>query len=67
MLMKIRNNIDIQCAIAIYKQTILPLLEYTGFLLISGNVSDRSDLQTLLNDALCVCFNVRMRGRISIV
>ena len=48
-------------------QTILPLLDYTGFLLISGNVSDRSDLQTLQNDALRVCFNVRMRDRILIV
>ena len=67
MLMKIRNNSDTQCAIAIYKQTILPLLDYTGFLLISGNVSDRSDLQTLQNDALRVCFNVKMRDRILIV
>ena len=46
MLIKIRNNININCAVAIYKQTILPLLDYAGFLLISGNVFDRSDLQT---------------------
>ena len=57
MLIKIRNNIDTQCALTIYKQTILPLLDYAGFLLISGNVSDRSDLQTMQNDALRVCFN----------
>ena len=31
------------------------------------NVSYRSDLQTLQNDALRVCFNVRMRERIWIV
>ena len=31
-------------------------------LLISGNISDRSDLQTLQNDALRVCFNVRLKG-----
>ena len=67
MLVKIRNNIDTNCAVTIYKQTILPLLDYTGFLLISGNVSDRLDLQTLQNDALRVCFNVRLRDRVSIV
>ena len=36
-------------------------------ILISGNVSDRSDLQTLQNDALRICFNVKMRDRVSIV
>ena len=36
----------------IYKQPILPLLDYAGFILISGNVSERNDLQTLQNDAL---------------
>ena len=65
--MKIRNNIDTLCAVTIYKQTILPLLDYAGFLLISGNVSDRSDLQPLQNDALRVCFNVKLRDRISIL
>ena len=67
MLIKIRNNINTECAVTIYKQTILPLLDYSGFLLISGNVSDRNDLQTYQNDALRVCFNVRLRDRISIV
>ena len=67
MLIKIRNNIDTQCALTIYKQTILPLLDYAGFLLISGNVSDRSDLQILQNDALRVCFNVKLRDRMSIL
>ena len=65
-LIKIRNNVDTKCAITIYKQTILPLLDYAGFLLISGNVSDRQDLQTLQNNALRVCYNVRLRDRISI-
>ena len=34
------------------------------FLLISGNVSDRTDLQTLQNDALRICFNVRLGDRV---
>ena len=66
MLAKIRKNFDVHCAVTIYKQTILPLLDYAGFLLISGNKSDRSDLQTLQNDALRICFNVKLRDRISI-
>ena len=66
ILAKIRNQIDCNCAISIYKQTILPLLDYSGFMLISGNVSDRLDLQTLQNNALRICFNVRLRDRISI-
>ena len=36
-------------------------------MLISGNVSDRSDLQTLQNNALRICYNVRLRDRIAIV
>ena len=65
-LVKIRNYIDTNCALLIYKQTILPLLDYAGFMLISGNVSDRNDLQTLQNDSLRICFNVRLRDRIAI-
>ena len=63
-LVKLRNTIDTTCAIPIYKQTILPLLNYAGFLLISGNVSDRNELQTLQNNALRIYFNVRLRDRI---
>ena len=33
-LVKIRNFIDVNCALTIYKQTILPLLDYAGFMLI---------------------------------
>ena len=36
------------------------------FLLISGNVSDRNDLQTLQNNALRICYNVRLRDRVSV-
>ena len=66
-LVKIRNMITSQCALTIYKQTILPIFDYSGFLLISCNVSDRSDLQKLQNHALRICYNVRLRDKISIV
>ena len=65
-LVKIRNMITTQCAITIYKQTILPILDYAGFLLISCNISDRLDLQKLQNHALRICYNVRLRDRVSI-
>ena len=66
-LVKVRNLINTQCAVTIYKQTILPILDYAGFLLISCNISDRNDLQKLQNHALRVCYNVRLRDRVSIV
>ena len=65
-LRKIRRIITTYCAISIYKQTILPLLDYTGFLIHSLNVSVRYDLQILQNDALRTCYNVRRRDRMSI-
>ena len=65
-LRKLRRTIRTYCTISIYKQTILPLLDYAGFLLYSLNASDRYDLQILQNDALRTCYNVRLRDRMSI-
>ena len=49
---KLRKYITQECAVLIYKQTILPLLDYGGFLLNSCNQSDCSDLQIIQNDVL---------------
>ena len=65
-LVKIRNMINTHCAISIYRQAILPILDYTGFLQIGCNISDRNDLQKLQNHALRICYNVRLRDRVSI-
>ena len=62
-LRKFRHFITEKCALAIYKQTILPVLDYAGFVLISCNKSDRHDLQVLQNDALRTCFNVKRRDK----
>ena len=43
-LVKIGNFIDVKCASTIYKQTILPLLDYSGFMLIFGKISDPNNL-----------------------
>ena len=44
----------------------MPLFDYSGFVTISCNISDRRELQILQNNALRVCFNVRLRDRISV-
>ena len=65
-LRKLRYYITEKCALAIYKQTILPVFDYAGFMLISCNKSDRHDLQVIQNDALRTCYNVKRRDRLSI-
>ena len=67
ILVKIRKYITTKRALAIYKQTLLPLFDYAGFLLISCNKSDRGDLQVLQNNSLRMCYNVRLLDRLSLV
>ena len=66
VLAKVRNNVTLKGALAIYKQTILPLFDYTGFMEMSFNVSDRNELQILQNNGLRICYNVRLRDMVSI-
>ena len=54
------------CAISIYKQTILPLFDYAGFLLISCNKKDRNDLSVIQNNYLRISYNVRLLDRFSL-
>ena len=65
-LRKLRYYITEKSAVSIYKQTILPVFDYAGFMLISCNKSDRQDLQVIQNDALRTCYNVKRRDRLSI-
>ena len=65
-LAKIRNSITLNCALAIYKQTILLLIDYTGFMQMSVNISDKSEFQVMQNNALRICYNVRLRDKVSI-
>ena len=66
-LYRIRRYITTKCAISIYKQTILPLFDYAGFLLISCNKKDRGDLQIIQNNCLRMCYNVRLLDRLSLI
>ena len=63
---KIRRYIDNSSALAIYKQMILPLFDYSGFLLLSCLKTDREDLQIIQNNALRLCLNLRLNDRVSL-
>ena len=41
-------------------------IDYSGCMLISCNVSDRCELQTLQNNALRICFIIKLRDRMSV-
>ena len=66
-LSKIRKYMTADSALAIYKQMILPLFDYSGFLLISCYKTDREDLQVIHNNALRLCLDIRLTDRISLV
>ena len=67
MLYKIRRYLNNDSALAIYKQMILPLFDYCGFLLLSCCKNDREDLQVIQNNALRLCLNLRLNDRISLL
>ena len=67
ILHKIRRYIDIPSALAIYKQMILPLFDYRGFLLLSCPKTDREDLQVIQNNALLLCLDIRPTDRILLI
>ena len=51
-LRKIRKYITFDSAVAIYKQTILPIIDYAGFLLVTCTKEVKRDFQILQNDIL---------------
>ena len=65
-LRKIRKFLTEKAAVPIYKQIILPIFDYAGFLILACNTSDRSDLQKIQNDILRICFKVKLNDRVSI-
>ena len=52
-LCKSRKMITTFCEVSIYRQTILHIFDYAGFLLHSINVLDRYDLQVIQKTTLC--------------
>ena len=63
---KIRKYLDFKSAVIVYKQTILPVIDYAGFLMLACSAGDLEDLQILQNDILRVCNMSKISDRISI-
>ena len=63
VLSKIRKYVDNKTALLIYKQAVLPLVEYAGFVLIFCTIGQRYDLQVLQNNALRLCKRYRLLDR----
>ena len=57
-----RKFIDKNTASIIYKQTILPILDYGGFLIDSCSQELRDDLQKLQNKALRIIHGFRLNN-----
>ena len=55
---KIRKYVDTNTRILIYKQTVLPLVEYVSFMMSLNNMSDIEKLQRLQNRSLRLCYNI---------
>ena len=65
-LLKLRKCLTEYAAIMMYKHTILPFLEYAGFMLIACTIDERKDLQKCQNDALRICTNTKLNDRVRI-
>ena len=57
---KIRKYIDISTRVLLYKQTVLPLVEYVSFMLCLSNKHETDKLQRLQNRCLRMCYNVNV-------
>ena len=66
ILSKIRKYVNNMTALLIYKQAILPLVEYAEFLLGSCTIGQRRELQTLQNKALRLSKRYYLSDRILI-
>ena len=66
VLSKVRKYINNETAVLIFKQAILPIAEYAGFVLCSCNLGQKRELQKLQNNALRICKRFYLLDRISI-
>ena len=65
-LRKVRRYMSFKTSVDVYKHTILPILDYGGFLLLSLSKERKNDLQIAQNDILRICNNSRLVDRVSI-
>ena len=66
MLRKILKYLNFDATICIYKQTILPLIDYSGFLLLACKQKDLDDLQKIQNDVLRICNQTKLSDKVSV-
>ena len=66
MLKKIRKYLTFDAAVIVYKQTILPIIDYSRFLLLSCNQGDIEELQVIQNDILRICNMTRISDKVPI-
>ena len=66
MLKKLRIYLIYKSSIQIYKQTIMPIFDYAGFLLLACTKDKKSDFQIVQNDVLRFCENKRLKDKIPI-
>ena len=66
LLSKLRYFIDKRAALLVYKQAILPYVDYAGFMLTSCNLGCKRDLQILQNNALRTCLRYRMVDHVTV-
>ena len=64
---KIRRFLQTNVRVLVYKQTILPLVEYVNFMLFLNRNIDTSKLQRLQNRALHLCYNINNPRDISVL
>ena len=64
MLRKNRKHLTYHAELQIYKQLILPIFDYAGFLLIACTKDKKHDLQVLQNDVLRFCNNNNREDRV---
>ena len=65
-LRKLRKYLSCGAAILVYKQTILPIFDYAGFLLMSLTNNDKYELQVMQNDALRFCKGVQLLDKVAV-
>ena len=50
----------------VYKQTILPIFDYGGLVLLYLKHDDRFEMQKIQNDLLRICNNVRVKDKVTL-
>ena len=66
MIRKLRKYLTYHAALQIYKQLVLPIVDYAGFLLVACNRDKKQDLQIIQNDVLRFCNNNKREDRVSL-